>query len=82
MIRWRPCAGRPATNQRERERERQPQTLSTARRLYTLSWLPPSAAHGAAKHQPEMPVTTQGRGREETETEWTAVEREGVNKRE
>lgn len=56
MIRWRPCPGRPSTNQRERERH--PETLCTAPGLHVQSWLPPSAA----KHQPDTAVTTQGRG--------------------
>lgn len=80
---WQPCPGRPATNQRTRERERSDETLHSPRG--SLNWLAPSAAHCAAKHKPDKPVTTQGRGRstgrKDTEKERTMVgrgsEREG-----
>ena len=46
-----------------------------------MNWLPPSAAHSAAKHKPDKPVTTQGRGTEgHREAEDNGRERESMRR--
>lgn len=62
MVHRCPWPDRPSTKQRQRERGRD-RRHCTPPRLYKANWLPPSAAHCAAKHKPDRPVTTQGRGR-------------------